>query len=215
MQSLPGPNSWMGPGSRLNNDPIEQPSVFSEHFNHSFTCRATTSLERPGFEARLLHAQSTYNASMRWPLSQWSRNSWKVGGGHSEEVRHLRVIHTHILHYIELWPLRNVCVKHFLWHADVVPPLGATSVENVGTRSHSSQNKTCYCKTNHETTHCWGGHWPPGPTPLLVAPTLYETSIAASIAGVMLSGLVSQLQITLCCWLASSIIVVLFILRSG
>ncbi len=39
---------------------------------------------------------------------------------------------------------------------------GATSVENVGTRSHSSQNKTCYCKTNHETTHCWGGgHCPP------------------------------------------------------
>ncbi len=32
---------------------------------------------------------------------------------------------------------------------------GATSVENVGTRSHSSQNKTCYCKTNHETTLRW------------------------------------------------------------
>ena len=60
---------------------------------------------------------------------------------------------------------------------------GATLVENVGTRSHSSQNKTCYCKTNHETTHCWGGagplalklggggQWPPAP------PCSYSTAI--------------------------------------
>ena len=36
-----------------------------------------------------------------------------------EEVRHPRVFNTHIPNF----DLRNVCLKRFLWHTDVVPPL--------------------------------------------------------------------------------------------
>ncbi len=55
---------------------------------------------------------------------------------------------------------------------------GGHLVENVGPEA-ILQNKTCYCKTNHEITHCWGGQAPlalklgggplapPVPTPLL------------------------------------------------
>ncbi len=70
------------------------------------------------------------------------------------------------------------------------------------------QNRTCYCKLIHETTHCWGGHWPPVPTPLLTIFNNYlnmydvywlvDCTLQLAFPTIILPGLIDSMQIPLC-----------------